>query len=169
MTVPSVSMKSDLGMAHPAPVNGGDLALGPDHVTLRHLSILLILLWLRRRTCCSASVPVAGGSVSAELLHRQLDLVTGIAALLAVDMRERAPFARALGIVAGQDPSLASCGEVIVPKPAVHATRLGISAKHLPAARCPTATFPKSQQAPPATEVEALRSYVSVPAASDIP
>jgi hypothetical protein len=45
------------------------------------------LLWLRRRTCCSASVPVTGGSVSAELLHQQLDLVTGIAALLAVDMR----------------------------------------------------------------------------------
>src|SRR5487761_945307 len=44
MTVPSVSMKSALGMAHPAPVNGGDLALGPDHVTLRHLSILLIAL-----------------------------------------------------------------------------------------------------------------------------
>ena len=45
------------------------------------------LFWLRRRTPCSASVPVTGGSVSAELLHQQLDLVTGIAALLAVDMR----------------------------------------------------------------------------------
>lgn len=45
------------------------------------------MLWLRRRTSCSASVPVTGGSVSAELLHQQLDLVTGIAALLAVDMR----------------------------------------------------------------------------------
>src|ERR1700722_4243460 len=44
MTVPSVSMKSALGMVHPAPVIGGDLALGPDHVTLRHLSILLIAL-----------------------------------------------------------------------------------------------------------------------------
>jgi hypothetical protein len=44
MTVPSVSMKSAFGMAHPAPVNGGDLALGPDHVTLRHLAILLIAL-----------------------------------------------------------------------------------------------------------------------------
>src|ERR1700750_516266 len=87
MTVPSVSMKSALGMAHPAPVNGGDLALGPDHVTLRHLAILLIqqsssLLWLRRCTSCSASVPVTGGSVSVELLHRQLDFVTGIAAFL---------------------------------------------------------------------------------------
>jgi hypothetical protein len=61
------------------------------------------LLWLRRRTCCGASVPVTGGSVSAELLHRQLDLVTGIAAL----------------------------GEAIVPKPAVPATRLGISAEQL--------------------------------------
>jgi hypothetical protein len=29
-------MKSAIGMAHPAPVNGGDLALGPDHVSLRH-------------------------------------------------------------------------------------------------------------------------------------
>jgi hypothetical protein len=45
------------------------------------------LFWLRRRTSCSASVPVTGGSVSAELLHQQLDLVTGIAALLAVDVR----------------------------------------------------------------------------------
>jgi hypothetical protein len=80
-------------------------------------------------------VPVTGSSVSVELLHRQLDLVTGIAALLAVDMRERAPFAHALGLVAGQDPNLASCGEVIVPKPAAHATRLGISAKQLLAAR----------------------------------
>jgi hypothetical protein len=53
------------------------------------------LLWLRRRTWCSASVPVTGGPVSAGLLHRQLDLVTGTAALLAVDLRERAPFARA--------------------------------------------------------------------------
>jgi hypothetical protein len=41
-------------------------------------------------------VPVTGGSVSVELLRRQLDLATGIAALLAVDMRGRAPFARAL-------------------------------------------------------------------------
>jgi hypothetical protein len=89
------------------------------------------LLWLRRRTCCSASVPVTGGSVSAELLHRQLDLVTGIAALLAVDMRERAPFARALGVVAGQAQDLESFGETIVQKPAVHATRLGISAEQL--------------------------------------
>jgi hypothetical protein len=93
------------------------------------------LLWLRRRISCSASVLVTGGSVSVELLRRQLDLVTGTAALLAVDMRERAPFARALGLVAGQDPNLASCGEVIVPKPAVHATRLGISAKQLLVAR----------------------------------
>src|SRR5512146_1139557 len=37
-------MKSDLGMAHPAPVNGVDLALGPAYVTLRHLAILLIAL-----------------------------------------------------------------------------------------------------------------------------
>src|SRR5690348_1784976 len=50
MTVPSVSMKSALGMAHPAPVNGGDLALGPDHVALRHLAILLIVLAAASRT-----------------------------------------------------------------------------------------------------------------------
>jgi hypothetical protein len=41
-------------------------------------------------------VPVTGGSVSAELLLQQLDLVTGIAALLAVDVRESAPLACAL-------------------------------------------------------------------------
>jgi hypothetical protein len=80
-------------MAHPAPVNGGDLALGPDHVTLRHLTILLIAL----------------------------------AAL----QRERAPFARALGVVAGQAQDLESLEKAIVPKPAVHATRLGISAEQL--------------------------------------
>jgi hypothetical protein len=65
-------------------------------------------------------VPVTGGSVSAELLLQQLDLVTGITALLAVDVRERAPFAPALGIV---------------PKPAVSAIRLGISARQ-PLAVC---------------------------------
>jgi hypothetical protein len=42
---------------------------------------------MRRGTSCSASVPVTGGSVRAELLHQQLDLVTGTAALLAVDTR----------------------------------------------------------------------------------
>src|ERR1700743_581369 len=87
MTVPSVSMKSALDMAHPAPVNGDDLALGPDHVTLRHLAILLIqqsssLLWLRRCTSCSGSVPVSGVSVRFDILHRQLDFITGIAAFL---------------------------------------------------------------------------------------
>jgi hypothetical protein len=76
-------------------------------------------------------VPVTGGSVSVELLHRQLDLVTGIAALLAVDMCERAPFARALGAVAGQAQDLESFGEATVPKSAVHATLLGISAGQL--------------------------------------
>jgi hypothetical protein len=76
-------------------------------------------------------VPVTGGSVSVELLHRQLDLVTGIAALLAVDMRERAPFARALGVVAGLAQGLVSFGEAVVPKLAVHATRPGISAEQL--------------------------------------
>jgi hypothetical protein len=76
-------------------------------------------------------VSVTGGSVSVELLRWQLDLVTGIAALLAVDMRERAPFARALGAVAGQAQDLESLREAIVPKPAVHATRLDISAGQL--------------------------------------
>jgi hypothetical protein len=80
-------------------------------------------------------VPVTSGSVSVEFLHRQLDLVTGIAALLAVDMRESAPFARALGVVAGLAQDLESLGEAIVPKPAVHATRLGISAEQLLAVR----------------------------------
>jgi hypothetical protein len=46
-------------------------------------------------------------------------------------MRERAPFARALGVVAGQAQDLESFGEAIVPKPAVPATRLGISAEQL--------------------------------------
>jgi hypothetical protein len=89
-------------MAHPAPVNGGDLALGPHHVTLRHLSILLIAL-----------------AVASHMLQR-----------------ERAPFARALGVVAGQAQDLESFGEAIVPKPAVHATRLGISAEQLLLAVC---------------------------------
>src|SRR4029077_16354495 len=143
MTVPSVSMKSALGMAHPVPVNGGDLALGPDHVTHRHLSILLIALaaesrMLQRKRSSQRRFG------HAELLHRQLDLVTGIAALLAVDMRQRAPFARALGVVAGQAQDLESFGEAIVPKPAVHTTRLGISAEQL-------------LLAVPAVEVEVLR------------
>jgi hypothetical protein len=85
-------MKSAFGTAHPAPVDGGNLALGSDHVTLRHLAILLIALALRRRTSCSASVPVTGSSVNAELLPQQLDLFTVITALLAVDARERAPY-----------------------------------------------------------------------------
>jgi hypothetical protein len=70
-------------------------------------------------------VPVTGGPVSAGLLLQQLDLVTGAAALLGVGMRERAPFARALAVVAGQAQDLESSGEAIVP---AHAARLGISA-----------------------------------------
>jgi len=93
------------------------------------------LLWLRRRTWCSASVPVTGGPVSAGLLHRQLDLVTGTAALLAAGLRERAPFARALGLASGQAQDLESLGEAIAPKPAVHATRPGIWAGQLLAVR----------------------------------
>src|ERR1700733_1266665 len=116
------------------------------------------LFWLRRRTCCSASVPVTGGSVSAELLHRQLDLVTGIAALLAVDMRERAPFARALGVAAGQAQDLESFWEAIIPKPAVHATRVSASR---PNSFSPCAEPPPRPRtaaaAPPAVEVEVLR------------
>jgi hypothetical protein len=46
-------------------------------------------------------------------------------------LRERAPFARALGVVAGQAKDLESFGEAIVPKPAVRATRLGIWAEQL--------------------------------------
>jgi precorrin-6x reductase len=77
------------------------------------------------------SVLVTGGSVRAELLLQQLDLVTGIAALLAAGMRERAPSARALGTVAGQALGLESLREATVSKPAVHATRPGISAEQL--------------------------------------
>jgi hypothetical protein len=82
-------------MAHPVSVNGDDLALGPDHVTFRHLAILLIAL----------------------------------AAASHILQRERAPLARALGVVAGQAQDLESPGEAIVPKPAVHGARLGISAE----------------------------------------
>jgi hypothetical protein len=76
-------------MAHPAPVNGGDLALGPGHVTLRHLAILLII----------ALVPAS----------RTLQ-------------RERASFARALAVVAGQAQDLESSGQAIVPEPAARAS-----------------------------------------------
>jgi hypothetical protein len=76
-------------------------------------------------------VSVTGGSVSVKLLRRQLDLVTGTATLLAVDMRERASFAHTLEITAGQAQDLESLGEAIVPKPAVHATRVDISAGQL--------------------------------------
>jgi hypothetical protein len=117
-------------MAHPAPVNGGDFALGPDHVTLRHLAILLIAL-APTSHILQRERALTGDSVSAELFLQQLDLVTGIAALLAVDMRERAPFARALTVVAGQAQDLESSEEAIVPKPAAHATRLDISAEQL--------------------------------------
>ena len=76
-------------------------------------------------------MPVTGGSVRAELLLQQLDLVTGLTVLVAVDMRERAPSARALGVVAGQAQGPQSLGQAIVPKPAVHAARPGISAEQL--------------------------------------
>src|SRR5579871_1971891 len=99
MTVPSVSMKSALGMAHLAPVNGGDLALGPDHVTLRHSAILLIALAaashiLQRERACQA-VRSVWNSFTGSLASLQA------CSVLAVDMRERGPFARALGVVAG--------------------------------------------------------------------
>src|ERR1700748_577145 len=76
MTVPSVSMKSDLGMAHPAPVNGGDLALGPDHVTLRHLAILLIALAaashiLQRERAPSRAVRSVPNSFTGSLISLQ--------------------------------------------------------------------------------------------------
>lgn len=128
------------------------------------------LLWLRRRTCSSASVPVTGDSVGAGLLHRQLDLVTGIAALLAVGMRERAPFARVFGVVAGQG------------------SRSGIlRGSHFPEASgtCPTSRHlrrtasrgvlnhrhvPRTAAgAPPAAEVEVLRHWYSALAASNVP
>jgi hypothetical protein len=43
--------------------------------------------------------------------------------------RERAPFARALGVVAGQAQDLESYEKAIVSKPALHAARFGISAE----------------------------------------
>ena len=92
----------------------------------------LLLLWLRRSAPYSASVLVTVGSVRAELLLQRLDFVTGTAELLAAGPRERAPPARALGTLAGQALDLESLGEAIVfSKPAVHATRLGISAEQL--------------------------------------
>jgi hypothetical protein len=92
------------------------------------------LLWLRRRTCCRASVPVTAVRSVPNSFTGSL-IFTGTAALLAVDVRGRAPFARTHGVVAGQAQDLESSGEAIVPKPAVHATRLGISAEQLLAAR----------------------------------
>jgi len=85
-------------------------------------------------------VPVTGGSVRVELLHRQLDLVTGIAALLAVDTdtRERAPFARALGVVAGQPKIWDPWGR---------ASRGVLSHRHVP----------RATGGPPAVQVEVLR------------
>src|SRR5256885_16072339 len=85
MTVPSVSMKSALGMAHPSPAARGDLALSPGHVTLRHLSLLLIALATARarpsRAARSAPGSLAGSLASLPALQRSL----------AADVRERAP------------------------------------------------------------------------------
>ena len=128
------------------------------------------LLWLRRRTSCSASVPVTGSSVNIEFHRRQLDLVTGIAALLAVDMRERTPFVHA-PLDSLQDrtkiwpPSGSHCPEASRTRhPSRHlgqtASRRALSHRHVPQT---------AAGAPPATEVEVPRSYVSVPAASGIP
>jgi hypothetical protein len=47
--------------------------------------------------------------------------------------RERAAFACALEVVAGQAQGLDSPGKAVVPKPAVRTTRLGISAEQPPA------------------------------------
>src|ERR1700745_3899541 len=109
MTVPSVSMKSALGTAHPAPVNGGYLALGPGHVTLRHLPSSS-LPWSRRRARHARASPsrvirsvpgsLAGGSIS----YRH-------GGAPCAGMRGRAPFARALAVVAGQAQDLESSGE----------------------------------------------------------
>ncbi len=130
------------------------------------------LLWLRRRTCCNASVPVTGGPISAELLHRQLDLVTGTAALLAavIGMRERAPSARALGVAAGQAQDLESLGGSHCPEASgtCHTPRhLGrtasrgvLSHRHVPRT---------AAAAPPAAEAEVRRHQFSALAASDVP
>jgi hypothetical protein len=66
---------------------------------------------------------------------------------LAALQRERAPFARALGVVAGQAQDLESLKKAVVPKPAVHATCLGISADQLIACTEAPPRRPKPQQA----------------------
>ena len=128
------------------------------------------LLWLRRRTCCGASVPVTGGSVSAELLHRQLDLVTGIAAHLS------RRYARAC--------TVRPCPW----SPCRTSTRSGtLRGSHCPEAsgRCRTSRHlgrtasrgvpshrhvPRTAAAaPPAVEVEVLYHWFSALAASDVP
>jgi hypothetical protein len=127
------------------------------------------LLWLRRRTSCSASVPVTGSSVSVEFHRRQLDLVTGIAALLAVDMRERAPFAHALGLVAGQDQIWPPSGRPLSRSqpymPHVSASRPNSFSRRVE----PPPRSPNRSRRTTSHRGKVLRSYVSVPAASGIP
>src|ERR1700722_1194614 len=115
MTVPSVSMKSAFGMVHPAPVNGGDLALGLDHVTLLHLAILLIAL----------------------------------AAVSHILQRERARNGRSGQCRTPSPASSGSLGGAMIPKPAVRAIRLGISAEQ-PLAVCrATAASPETAAGAP--------------------
>src|SRR5215469_970085 len=106
MTVPSVSMKSDLGIAHPAPVNGADLALGPVHVTLRHIVILLIALAAAPRIVQRERAR-QGRSGRPDSFSSSLISSSGRAALPAAGMRERAPpLARPLAVIAGQAQGL---------------------------------------------------------------
>src|SRR5579859_5797043 len=95
MTVPSVSMKSDLGMAHPAPVNGTCLALGISHVTLRHIAVLLIALAAAPRIVQRERARQGRSGRHRAPLSGSLASSSGRAALPAAGMRERAaPLAR---------------------------------------------------------------------------
>src|SRR3984885_10808843 len=127
------------------------------------------LLLLRRRTCCNASVPVTGGSVSAELLHRQPDLVTGIAAHLAVICasvhRSPVPLESLQYRHKIWNPSGKPLSRSQRQMPHVWASRPNSFSRCAePPPRPRTAAG-----APPAVEVEVLRHSFSALAASDVP
>jgi hypothetical protein len=128
-------MKSDLGMAHPAPVNGGDLALGPDHVTLRHLAILLIALAaapriLQRERARQGRPGRHRAPFPAASSRYRAGQRCSPSICASVHHRPPVP----LAVVAGQAQDLESSGEAIVPEPAALATRLGIPTEQLLAA-----------------------------------
>jgi hypothetical protein len=93
-------------------------------------------------------VPVTGGSVSAELVLQQLDLVTVaqqrfLPSMCASVHRSPVP----LDSLRDRHKIWNPWGEAIVPKQAVHAIRLGISAEQLLAVCSATAASPEPQQA----------------------